>query len=316
MAAPAHPLTVLVTAARLSGASFARVADVYRYQDEAGRWVFTDRQPPAGQDHERVQLDGGSTQMPSVDVRREAAGGGAQIIAHNECLCPAQVAVWVTAADNLRGGVQGNRVTAVLPAGAEQTLLVLRAQRPGAPWSFELEHGFILGDPAAEHRPDEPYLPPIAPASSFPITQAWPDRITHVTADSEYAVDIAMPEGSGVFAARSGTVVAVAYANFLGGADAVEFAAKANQVRILHDDGTFAIYAHLAWDSIRVRPGQRVARGERIAASGNTGFSTGPHLHFVVLQNEGLKSVSVPVRFSDGRGGAVTPRAGMQLVNP
>jgi len=87
-------------------------------------------------------------------------------------------------------------------------------------------------------------------------------------------------------------------------------------VRVLHDDGTFAVYAHLAWDSIRVRPGQQVARGERIAASGNTGFTTGPHLHFVVLRNEGLKSVSVPVRFSNGRGGVVTPRTGQPLVNP
>ncbi len=316
MAAARRALSPLLCCAVLGLTAESAPADVYRYQDEFGNWVFTDREPPAAQAHERVPLDSRSADMPVVDVRRDPVPGGAQIIARNECLCPAQVAVWVTAADNLQGELEANRALAVLPPGAEQTVMVLRAQQTAAPLSFELQHGFILGDPAAEHRPAVPYLPPIAPASEFLVTQAAPDRITHVTPDSQHAIDIAMPEGSGVFAAREGTVVAVAYANFLGGVDAAKFVSKANQVRVLHDDGTFAVYAHLAWDSIRVRPGQQVARGERIAASGNTGFTTGPHLHFVVLRNEGLKSVSVPVRFSNGRGGVVTPRTGQPLVNP
>ena len=292
------------------------LADVYRYQDESGNWVFTDREPAAEQEHERVELRSRGAEMPVVDVHRQPVPGGVQIIARNQCLCPAEVAVWVTEADNVKGGLEANRAVALLPAGAEQTVMVVRAQQTGAPVSFEMKQGFVLGDPEATHQLEAAYLPPIAPASEFRVTQAYPDRVTHVTPDSAHAIDIAMPEGSGVFAARAGTVVAVAYANFLGGADAAKFASKANQVRILHQDGTFAIYAHLAWDSIRVRPGQRVARGERIAASGNTGFSTGPHLHFVVLRNEGLKSVSLPVRFSDGRGGTSSPRSGTTLVNP
>lgn len=307
-------LALTLTAIALLG--FPAAADVYRYQDEQGNWVFTDRQPPATQAHERVTLNSGGAEMPVVDVRSEAQPGGVQIIARNECRCPAEVAVWVTEADNIAGGVDANRAVTVLPAGAEQTVMVLKARQTGAPMSYELQQGFVLGDPAAEHRPEAAYLPPIAPAAEFLVTQAFPDQVTHGTPDSRHAIDIAMPEGSGVFAARAGSVVAVAYANFRGGANAAQFASKANLVRILHDDGTFAIYAHLAWDSIRVRPGQRVARGERIAASGNTGFSTGPHLHFAVLRNEGLQSVSVPVRFSDGRGGLVVPRTGQALINP
>ncbi|HSG66493.1 MAG TPA: M23 family metallopeptidase, partial [Gammaproteobacteria bacterium] len=69
-----------------------------------------------------------------------------------------------------------------------------------------------------------------------------------------------------------------------------------------------ALYAHLQWDSIRVEPGQRVARGELLARSGNTGFSTGPHLHFVVQRNRGGFVVSVPVEFAGADGGPVSPR--------
>ena len=56
-------------------------------------------------------------------------------------------------------------------------------------------------------------------------------------------------------------------------------------VQILHEDGTIAVYAHLHWDSIRVRIGDHVSRGQYIANSGSTGFSSGPHLHFAVIRN-------------------------------
>ncbi len=89
---------------------------------------------------------------------------------------------------------------------------------------------------------------------------------------------------------------------------------EANFVQIMHDDGTYAIYAHLQLDTVRVKPGQRVARGEYIANSGNTGFSSGPHLHFAVLRNVGLRSESVPVTFAGPGGVGVTPRSGQALT--
>ncbi|MCH6552723.1 MAG: M23 family metallopeptidase, partial [Acidobacteria bacterium] len=67
-----------------------------------------------------------------------------------------------------------------------------------------------------------------------------------------------MPVGTDVVAARGGIVFEVASNNFRGGLNLQRDGRSANIVRILHDDGTFAIYAHLNWNSIRVRPGDRV----------------------------------------------------------
>ena len=131
--------------------------------------------------------------------------------------------------------------------------------------------------------------------------------MTHNTPDSQYAVDIVMPEGTDVFAARGGVVFDVAAQNFKGGADASNMS-LANVVKILHDDGTYAIYAHLSWNSIRVRVGDVVERGEYIADSGNTGYSSGPHLH-------GMKPQSLPVTFFTGTNSEpIAPATGQVLT--
>jgi murein DD-endopeptidase MepM/ murein hydrolase activator NlpD len=127
-------------------------------------------------------------------------------------------------------------------------------------------------------------------------------------------VDIAMPIGTDIVAARGGVVFDVAASNFSGGLDPERDGPNANVVRILHDDGTYAIYAHLNTNSIRVRPGDRVERGEYIADSGNTGFSSGPHLHFAVARNVGMSVESLPVLFVGRDRSMVVPAAGQDLT--
>jgi murein DD-endopeptidase MepM/ murein hydrolase activator NlpD len=116
-----------------------------------------------------------------------------------------------------------------------------------------------------------------------------------------------------VYAARDGTVINLRHDSFRGAATPL-LMDQANMVEILHDDGTIAVYAHLHWDSVRVQPGQRVRRGEYIADSGNTGFTTGAHLHFAVIRNAGLEAVSVPIQFSGPAAVAVTPQQNMMLT--
>jgi murein DD-endopeptidase MepM/ murein hydrolase activator NlpD len=175
------------------------------------------------------------------------------------------------------------------------------------------DFGYVIGVPGAEHAPKGPYRAPFANARSFTVSQAPPDNFTHIDPSSRYAIDFAMPEGSAVHAAREGVVINVAHRFYKGGL-APSSQDEANFVQILHDDGTNAIYAHLQMDSIRVQPGQRVARGEYIANSGNTGFSSGPHLHFAVLRNAGMRNVSVPLTFAGPGRKVVVPRTGSTLT--
>jgi murein DD-endopeptidase MepM/ murein hydrolase activator NlpD len=86
------------------------------------------------------------------------------------------------------------------------------------------------------------------------------------------------------------------------GLDRERYAGRANLIRVLHDDGTMAMYAHLKADGVLVRPGQRVQAGDVIGLSGNTGFTSGPHLHFAVQANRDMRLVSIPFRMFGPQG--------------
>ena len=85
-------------------------------------------------------------------------------------------------------------------------------------------------------------------------------------------VDLAAPAGSAILAAYDGTVISAAYNDSMG-----------NYVMINHGDGVYTIYMHAS--ALYVSTGQKVSKGDTIAAVGTTGRSTGNHLHFGVRVN-------------------------------
>jgi murein DD-endopeptidase MepM/ murein hydrolase activator NlpD len=201
-----------------------------------------------------------------------------------------------------------------LPPRSETELMVVGRLDPSAAMGFESEFRFLPGDPEAQHLPDQPYRLPFALSSSFPVSQAFPDVITHGDPSSQHAIDFVMPIGTSIYAARAGVVIEVASDFFDAGVDLSVDGPRANVVRVLHNDGTMSLYAHLSWNSIRVAPGEHVARGQYLADSGNTGFSTGPHLHFVVQRNRGGAIVSLPVVFAGSAGSLVSVRSGQRFT--
>ena len=155
--------------------------------------------------------------------------------------------------------------------------------------------------------PEARYAVPFGGSEARPVTQAAGGR-TH-TGDLRHAIDFAMPIGTPVLAARDGIVVSVADGEGRGGADP-RLRTRGNAVVIAHDDATLATYGHLS-RGIPVRVGERVVRGQPIAASGNSGFSTGPHLHFHVGLHGGPgEGTTIPIRFENG----LEPAVGIRVA--
>lgn len=114
-----------------------------------------------------------------------------------------------------------------------------------------------------------------APLRGFPVNSPYGmRRMAGEPAPRVHrGVDFAAPLGTGVFAAAEGTVIRI-------GHQADGFG---HFVEILHPNGMVTLYAHLS--RIDVRSGQQLLAGERLGLVGNSGYSTGPHLHLEVRRN-------------------------------
>ena len=303
----------LVVSLLLAACGLAFGQSLYKYKDANGDWIYTDRQPDNVQNVEIRTLKSAPKGAP-VSVTHALRGSDIQFTANNRLYAPVEVALVFDTLAGLELPDSREDLRWVVPPRSELPLLSLAVLRDAVESSFKYRYSYLPGDPAAVHRVEQGYRVPFVAGSNYPVTQAYPDTRTHGTVDSTYAIDIAMPVGTDVLAARDGVVFDVVAKNFRGGTNAEEHAKLANIVRILHDDGTFAIYAHLNWDSIRVSPGERVVAGQYIADSGNTGYSSGPHLHFAVQRNTGMRVEALPVVFRGPNSSKMVAATGRALT--
>lgn len=294
--------------------NFSHAQTLYKYRGENGEWIYSDRKPPDDQRVEVRRLESSFAQ-PEFSVTHELVGSGIEFIAHNAFFAPVEVRLEFAELHGIERPASNQILRWIVDPRSDLLLLDLDVQAQGATAPYvEFKFEYMVGDPLAQHNAENGYRAPFAAGVEFPITQAYPSTITHQSADSRHAIDLAMPIGTDIVAARAGVVFDVAANNYRGGVDRERDAQAANIVRILHDDGTFALYAHLNWNSIRVKPGDRVQQGEYIADSGNTGFSSGPHLHFSVQKNVGLRIQSLPVQFKGIDTTKIVPRTGDMLA--
>jgi hypothetical protein len=141
---------------------------------------------------------------------------------------------------------------------------------------------------------------PFAAGAQVPVSQGNHGYFSH-NGRSAYAVDWVVDEGTEVVAARAGKVVELREDSDQGCGEP-ECSDLANFVVLDHGDATTGLYFHLQQDGVLVELGQVVGAGEVIALSGNTGWSTGPHLHF---QTDDLLGQSLPLYWEDQPEGMV-----------
>jgi murein DD-endopeptidase MepM/ murein hydrolase activator NlpD len=239
-------------------------------------------------------------------VTTEKQGNQHVIVAKNSGRAPVQMLIHMTEAYNVVSTPPMPFDRVISPGQTVQVAQVSSASV--GTYNFRYRFTWHMGDPKAVHDAQAVYRLPFENGKRYTVTQApGGPLVTHTTAAQRDAVDIAMPLGERVVAARAGVVIENVRPYDAGRMEPY-FYDKANIVRIMHDDGTWADYAHLTKYSANVVVGQRIEAGVEIGLSGSSGYSSGPHLHFVVQKNAGGKVISVPVQFTTHMQGVVTPQ--------
>lgn len=117
----------------------------------------------------------------------------------------------------------------------------------------------------------------LMPVGSARISSGFGRRTHPVTGElgkMHTGVDFAVGQGTTVHAAEAGTVILAEW-----------YSGYGNAVIVDHGGGMWTLYGHLRTGGTAVNVGDRVSRGQKLAESGSTGQSTGPHLHFEVRIN-------------------------------
>ncbi|WP_254200545.1 MULTISPECIES: M23 family metallopeptidase [unclassified Lysobacter] len=288
----------IIGGAALLMAFGAGAAKIYRWTDRSGVTHYGDHVPNAPPSQVRtIPVEGEPSAI--AQLRIENDGERFLAFADNRLSGPVQVQLDFSRSDNVIGSpVLPARAT--VAARSSALVAVLSSADPDRGFDFELQMDSLPGDPSARPR-DVDYLLPLQQAQ-FRIDQGYGGHFSHRDEQNRYAVDFAADIGTPVLAAREGVVMQVESDFDKAGLNLERYGGRANFVRILHEDGTMTLYAHLKSEGALVRVGQRVRAGQQIGLSGNTGFTTGPHLHFAVQVNRGMKLESIPFRMIGPQG--------------
>lgn len=185
--------------------------------------------------------------LPTIDpTERQLGIGGPELLPTDELYTPSKLSAYQTEAEIDR-------------------LLAMS--------SFEKRQFSDIYEALNDKKTDLDHTPSIKP------TTGWLIRGFGIKADPftgqkrlHAGIDISNQRGTPIVAAAAGTVAFVGNRGPLG-----------KTVVIDHGEGCETLYGHL--DKFEVKKGQKVKRGDLIALMGNTGYSTGPHLHYAVIQN-------------------------------
>ncbi|MDG1581261.1 peptidoglycan DD-metalloendopeptidase family protein [Pseudomonas sp. GOM6] len=275
--------------ALLLAAAQASALTIYKYVDKHGTVTYSDKAVPGAQvfvfrDRMVEKLDN----LVKLETKKHSAGE--TLLVRNDLYAPVEIELRLDKVSNAVGAPD-EPIRWVLPPRTKIRLVTLAPQDAGKPLRYKPRLRYAMGDPRLQplvYRYPLPWR-----GGPFKLTQGANGRYSHYTPKGRYAMDIAMPEGTPILASRGGMVVKTENHQSGRGNNP-----SGNFVRILHDDGTMGVYLHLMRGSVSVREGQRIASGTPIARSGNTGNSTGPHLHFVVQRNVGLALESIPFNFA------------------
>ncbi len=243
--------------------------------------------------------------------------GREQYSLHNPDPYTVTVEVTITEAENFSAAhptqgeyVVGEGKLCEILSGETVIVFIGGGVDPHAGWSYALSTLAYKGKLFMSPVEDDHYIYRLPYEGTYTVSSGFKDARP---GGEHMAVDWGMVTGTPILAARGGIVTAIKEDSNTNGA--IE---DGNYIEIEHADGTFANYAHLELNGALVEVGQIVSEGQLIGSSGNTGYSTGPHLHLHIAYlyyNGGNPAFAqVPVRLLSTNSYGILPVQGDELT--
>lgn len=225
--------------------------------------------------------------VPGVEL--SVSNDSLKVVLQNPIAVPLQFII--TSQDEIVNDFLSDLNPVVVAAYSDTMLIFVSENLPERP---ALRLNTLFGDPNAAF--SQPVLElPFPRGKSYRVLQGYYGSFSHNTDFSRYAIDFNLAVGDTITAAADGFVVGVIDGYRYGGNNR-KWREYANYITLFHPEfNALTQYVHLVYNGSLVALGDTVVVGQPIALSGNTGFTSGPHLHFNVLQPRNKEVVSVAV---------------------
>lgn len=217
-------------------------------------------------------------QQRNVDLFYEKKTNGWILYGYNKEYYPVSLTLNIDLT-NMRFSEKFDKYLVIPPRTSKHKLGEFTAINTRAKYTFKYTYLYYPGDYNVKtYDQYYQYDLPFRKGKSVYIIQGYNGTFSH---QGQKSLDFALQEGDEILAARGGIVVQLVQNNNknCGTKDCAEYN---NYITIMHDDGTYASYLHLMYNGAVVKLGDKVEKSQLIAYSGNTGWSLGPHLHFMV----------------------------------
>lgn len=196
-----------------------------------------------------------------------------QIIAENPFPCETSVLLDFEV-ENVCG--TNDKMTILKPNAKKQILCTISPCKANQKWRYSYNFKYYVGNVLNKtYDQDFVYDLPYSKGESYKIMQGYFGDFSH---QEQHAIDFDMPVGTKICAMRDGVVINVKENSNIGGNDR-KFMKDGNHLWIMHTDGSIANYVHFRQNGVAVNVGDQVKKGQLVGYSGNTGFSSSPHLH-------------------------------------
>ena len=236
-----------------------------------------------------------------VKIYYEQHKDGYSIYADNDEFCPMSIKVAFTL-ENLNLAGENNAIYVVNAKTKRQLLTTLKITKRGKAYKVSYKYWSNYGThDNKDFDIDYVYDLPYKKSNAFKIHQGYNGAFSH---RNENSLDFTMPIGTELLAVRAGIVIRVVDSNDKGCANE-ECKKFSNFITLYHSDGTFAEYAHIRQNGSEVKIGDHIDKGQLIGYSGNVGWTTGPHLHLVLFNQNIDHRETLKTKFRTGDGSTI-----------
>jgi murein DD-endopeptidase MepM/ murein hydrolase activator NlpD len=233
-------------------------------------------------------------QQKAVEVAYEKINNSYHFTAINHSNVPYYLSLQFAELNNLKPNQSLEQYApTIYPNQEKKEILILSTIEPNEGSSFNFNYLYTIGDPKIKIDTEFLYYLPYQHGKRIRVGQGYNGRGTHSGIN---AIDFNLAIGDTIYAARQGFVYDIKEDSNKGGNN-LSFEKYGNFIYVYQPDGTLGKYVHLKQNGSLITIGDSISIGQAIGLSGNTGYSSGPHLHFTVVHNENFIAKTLPVSF-------------------